>query len=343
MGTLNSSIEGVESIFSRTVSPESLFSAWETFRQEKRGKKDVMKFESNLEHNLFSLHRDLTSGSYRHGAYVPFTIFDPKQRLIHKASVRDRIVHHAVFAALNPIFEPTFIAHSFSCRVGKGTHRGVDSLETILRKVSRNYTNSCFALKCDIHRFFASVDHDIVLALLQKKIKDERVAHLLQEIIQSFPAGIPIGNLTSQLFANVYMYEFDQFMKHILKVKHYIRYTDDFVIVAEDESHLQSLLPHIKAFLRYHLRLQLHPHKVTIRKYRQGIDFLGYILLPHHRVLRTKTRRRIFRKLHEKSDLVSQGICSPESFEQSLQSYLGVLSHANTYGLRNDIRNIFSL
>ncbi len=196
-------------------------------------------FESDVERSIFQLHRDLTSGDYRHGSYSAFTICDPKQRPIHKATVRDRIVHHAIFSVLNPIFEPTFIAHSFSCRVGKGTHKAVAALESILGQVSANAKHPCFVLKCDIHQFFASVDHTILLKILGRKITDEATLHLLSEIIHSFPAhqsgkGIPIGNLTSQLFANVYMNEFDQFVKHTLRVKHYIRYTDDFVLVADN-------------------------------------------------------------------------------------------------------------
>lgn len=337
-----------KSIFDRIVSPESLFIAWEGFRKGKQSRKDVMQFEGRLEQHLFKLHRELQSGTYKHSAYSAFTICDPKQRRIHKATVHDRIAHHAVFAALNPIFEPTFIAHSFSCRKGKGTHRGIEALEKMLRQVSRNCTRSCYALKCDVHQFFASVDHAILLEILEKRIKDERLLRLLKEIIGSFTSadptlfehkGIPIGNLTSQLFANVYLNEFDQFMKHKLKVKHFIRYTDDFVVVSDDEKYLHMLLPSIRSFLQETLHLDLHPHKVTIRKFRQGIDFLGYIVLPHHRLVRTKTKRRMLRKLHEKVASSSVGLLSKENAEQSLHSYLGVLSHADCYRLSQDLRN----
>lgn len=334
-------------LFEQITDPPFLFCAWEEFAKGKRARPDVQAFSDHLEANLLAISRDLQSGNYKHGPYVPFTICDPKQRLIHKATVRDRIVHHAVFAALNPIFEPAFIAHSFSCRKGKGTHKGVDSLESMLRKVSRNYTRPCFALKCDIHRFFGSVDHDILIQMIGKRIDDHRVMRLLKEIIGSFHEGqgkgIPIGNLTSQLFANVYMNAFDQFIKHTLTIKHFIRYTDDFVIVLENENELRAFVPLIEAFLSFTLCLRLHPHKVSIRKYRQGVDFLGYVLLPYHRVLRTKTKRRMLRKLNEKSTLLEEGHISNESFEQSLQSYLGVLSHAYTFRLSQNIRNAYSM
>jgi retron-type reverse transcriptase len=335
-------------LFERITSTENLFTAWEEFRKGKQGRKDVQDFERNFEQNLFRLHRELIAGTYRHQPYSAFTICDPKQRRIHKATVRDRILHHAVFSVLNPIFEPTFIAHSFSCRRSKGTHKAVDALERMLRSVSRNGTRPCFVLKCDIHQFFASVDHDILLGILEKRLKDEKAIALLREIVESFTAkdptifghsGIPIGNLTSQLFANIYLNEFDQFIKQKLKIKRYVRYTDDFVIVAGSYEELEGVLLPIRSFLKEQLHLELHPRKVTIRKYRQGIDFLGYVLLPHHRVLRTRAKRRIVRKLRERVAAHKAGLITKESVEQSLQSYLGVLSHANCYRLSQDFQN----
>lgn len=335
-------------LFERITSKETLFTAWEEFRKGKQGRKDVQDFERTLEQNLFCLHRELTARSYQHQPYSTFTICDPKQRRIHKATVQDRILHHAVFSVLNPIFEPTFIVHSFSCRKGKGTHKAVDALDRMLRSVSRNATRPCFVLKCDIHQFFASVDHSVLLGILEKRLKDTQTIALLREIIGSFTAknptlfghtGIPIGNLTSQLFANIYLNEFDQFIKHTLKIKHYIRYTDDFVTVAESRENLESLLQPIRTFLRAHLHLDLHPRKVTIRKYGQGIDFLGYILLPYHRALRTKTKRRMVRKLTERIERCKAGEQTPENVDQSLQSYLGVLSHADCYRLSQDLQN----
>jgi RNA-directed DNA polymerase len=333
-----------QSIFDRIITPENLFAAWEEFRKGKQSRNDVQLFEQNVERSLFQLHRELQSGTYRHGPYSAFTICDPKQRPIHKATVRDRVIHHAVFSVLNPVFEPAFISHSFSCRVGKGTHKAVSALESMLLKVSRNNTHPCFVLKCDIHQFFASVDHQILLQIMVQRISDARAMQLLREIIGSFPEdksgkGIPIGNLTSQLFANVYMNEFDQCMKHVLRVKNYIRYTDDFVIVAENEDYFQELLPLIGGFLESRLFLHLHPHKVGVRKYRQGIDFLGYVLLPYHRAVRTKTKKRVFRKLHARTKQFHDTIIGIETAEQSLQSYLGVLSHADTHRLGQQLQN----
>jgi retron-type reverse transcriptase len=339
-----------KNIFNKIVSLENLFSAWDKFKNNKQKKRDVQRFEWQLEENIFQLHRDLKSRSYKHGAYTSFYIRDPKQRHIHKAIVRDRILHHAVFSVLNPIFEPTFISNSFSCRIGKGTHNGIDILDKTLRQISSNGFKPCFALKCDIKKFFETVDHSILSSIIRKRIKDADTMWLLEEIIESFTSqystlferkGLPIGNLTSQLFANIYLNEFDQFIKHKLKVKHYIRYTDDFVIVAENKLYLENLIPPIRSFLSDKLALELHPKKITIRKFHQGIDFLGYIVLPHHRLLRTKTRQRIFRKLKKRIDEYKMGVISEQTLEQSLQSYLGVFSHADTYELSNELKNQF--
>ncbi len=294
-------------IFSQMIEPCALFLAWEKFRKGKRHRKDVARFELELEPNIFALHHDLSSKTYHHDAYSGFYITDPKQRHIHKATVRDRVVHHAVFQVLNPIFEPTFIANSFSCRVGKGTHKGVQAIQRMSRKVSQNYTRPCYALKCDVRRFFDSIDHDVLLEILGHRIKDDAVMWLLERIVRSYISeyanlferkGVPIGNLTSQLFANVYMNEFDQFMKQELKVEHYARYTDDFVVLHHDRDALERLLPQIERFLSNCLRLRLHPKKVCIRSLHQGVDFLGYVVRPYHITLRTRTKRRIFRKLN---------------------------------------------
>lgn len=332
------------------ISLENLFSAWDKFKSNKQEKPDVQHFEWQLEENIFQLHRDLKSRSYKHGAYSSFYIRDPKQRHIHKAIVRDRILHHAVFTVFNPIFESTFISNSFSCRIGKGTHKGIDILDKILRQVSSNGFEPCFALKCDIRRFFETVDHSVLLSIVRKRIKDNDAIWLLEEIIKSFSSqhstlfsqkGLPIGNLTSQLFANVYLNEFDQFIKHKLRIKHYIRYTDDFVIVAGDKLYLENLIKSIRFFLSDKLVLELHPKKITIRKFYQGIDFLGYIVLSYYRRLRTKTRHRIFRKLRKRIDEYKDNTISRQTLDQSLQSYLGVLSHANAYNFANELKNQF--
>lgn len=176
-------------IFEQIISPENLFTAWEEFVFDKRSKADVQEFSFHLEENLFRLHRDLRNKRYKHGSYSGFYICDPKIRHIHKATVRDRVLHHAIFRILNPIFEPTFITHSFSCRIGKGTHKGVAALESMLRRESKNYRHQAYALKCDIRKFFDSIDHEILMQIIRKRIKDVNALWLLEEIITSYSSS----------------------------------------------------------------------------------------------------------------------------------------------------------
>lgn len=337
-----------KNLFEKIISSENLFSAWDAFKSDKRNKYDVQQFEWRLEQNVFQLCRELKNKTYKHGPYTGFYIHDPKQRHIHKASVWDRVLHHAVFSVINPIFEETFISTSFSCRIGYGTHRGIAVLERIARRIYKNGTSSCFILKCDIQKFFDSVDHRVLLSILKKRIKDEDTMWLLQEVVESYSSpkstifekkGLPIGNLTSQLFANVYMNEFDQFMKKSIKVRNYVRYTDDFAIVSENSAYLEGLLGPIAEFLDHKLTLSLHPKKITIRRFNRGIDFLGYLIFPNHRLVRTKTRHRIFSKLRSRADEFCNGRINRLALEQSLQSYLGALSHANSHNLSQDLRN----
>lgn len=327
--------------YQKLISIEHLLQAWEEFKVGKRGRKDVQIFERHLENNLFSLHKDLETKTYKHFNYTAFNIYDPKFRHIHKATVRDRIVHHAVVSLIEPLFDKTFIYDSYSCRKDKGTHRAVTRLAVFIRKVSKNYTGSCYVLKLDVKKFFASVNQEILLNLIAKKVEDLELLWLIKNILSSFQegTGIPIGNLTSQIFANIYLNELDQFVKHILKEKYYIRYCDDFTITAPKKEYLEALVPIIEIFLREKLKLSLHEYKIVIRKYTQGVDFLGYIILPHVILPRTKTKRRLFKKLKGKiSDLKNEQI-SERSFNQSLQSYLGYLSHANSYKLTQKLKN----
>jgi retron-type reverse transcriptase len=180
-------------LFNKIISPENLFLSWEKFKKGKSNKRDVAKFEFDLEPNIFNLHRDLKERKYQHGPYFGFYIRDPKVRHIHKATVRDRIVHHATFRILNFLFEPTFISTSFSCRLGKGNHRGILVVEKMLRKASQNYTKPCYVLKCDIKKFFDSVDHVTLIEIIERRIKDQNVQWLIREIISSYSSEFEGG------------------------------------------------------------------------------------------------------------------------------------------------------
>ena len=173
--------------------------------------------------------------------------------------------------------------------------------------------------------------------IIQRKIQDENVRWLIKKIIKSFPSGLPLGNVTSQIFANIYLNELDQFVKHNLKEKYYLRYCDDFIILGESEDHLKNLIPEISKFIEKQLQLTLHPNKISIQKNIQGIDFLGYVVFQNHRVLRTKTKKRIVKKMQKKKEDLKNKKISEKSFNQSLQSYLGVLNHCEGYDIKREL------
>lgn len=311
------------------ISVENLLAAWNEFVAGKRKKKDVQEFQHFFMDNILELHKDLAEQKYKHSDYYAFKISDPKPRDIHKANVRDRLLHHAIYRKLYLFFDRTWIADSYSCRNGKGTHRAMKRFKEFSYIVSKNNTRTCWVLKCDIRKFFASIDQNILMKILMHRIKDQRTIKMISEIVYSFHStavgkGLPLGNLTSQLLVNVYMNEFDQFAKHKLKGKFYIRYADDFVIMSDDKKWLESLIPRIRDFLDHSLMLSLHPNKVSIGTLSAGVDFLGWVHFPDHRVLRTSSKRRMVRNLKE------------DRTEAKLQSYKGLLSHGNAKKLSTE-------
>lgn len=315
--------------FNHIISVESLLAAWQEFIRGKRKRKDVQVFQSAFMDNILELHEDLKSSRYNHGPYEAFKINDPKPRDIHKALVRDRLVHHLLYMFLYPFFDRLFVADSFSCRYGKGTHKAMDRFLYFSQKVSKNNTRTGWILKCDIRKFFASIDHEILKEILAKRILDERLLTIFSSIISSFHStapgkGLPLGNLTSQLLVNLYMNEFDQFAKHNLKAKHYIRYADDFVFFHEDRKVLETWLEKIGTFLTSKLKLELHPNKVLIKTLASGVDFLGWVHFPHHRMIRTTTRRRMIKNL------------SVNQAPETIASYKGLLAHGNAHRLSTE-------
>jgi retron-type reverse transcriptase len=318
------------------ISIENLLEAWEEFVVGKRSKVDVQEFENDLMGNIIRLHIDLQNQTYRHGGYLAFRISDPKPRQIHKAAVRDRLLHHAIHRLLYPFFDKVFIADSFSCRLDKGTHAALNRFRDMARTAAENYTRTVWVLKCDIRKFFASVDQTILLKLLFKRISDDDIRLLLIDIVGSFNSGrsgvgIPLGNLTSQLFANVYLNELDQFVKQYLRFPNYIRYADDFIFLSPYRNELLAILPVISDFLHDDLKLTVHPDKIILKTFASGVDFLGWVHFPHHRVLRKTTERRMFMRIAEHPS------------KETVRSYLGLLSHGNTQILRRNVINLTPL
>jgi len=311
------------------ISLENLLEAWKEFIRGKRNKNDVQEFSFSLMDNIFSLHQNLSNHTYRHAGYQAFNICDPKPRNIHKAIVRDRLLHHAIYRKLYPFFDKIFIPDSYSCRLKKGTHKAMNRFRYFVCKASRNHTRTCCVLKCDIKKFFASIDHEILINILNQQIPDKNILKLLEKVITSFETklgkGLPLGNLTSQLLVNIYMNEFDQFIKHKLKAKYYIKYADDFVLMSENREWLENLISVIGDFLNDKLRLTLHPDKVFIKTIASGVDFLGWVHFSDHRVLRTATKRRMMRRIKTNPN------------QETLASYFGMLSHGNGYKLEREI------
>lgn len=322
--------------YDNIISVENLLEAWNEFVQGKKRRKDVQSFQLRCMDNILDLHIDLKNKTYVHRGYEFFTLSDPKPRDIHKASVRDRILHRAIYRKLYPFFDRTFISDSFSCRMEKGTHKALERFTTFHSKASKNHTKTLWVLKCDIRKFFASIDQEMLIKILGKYIPDPDILWLLSQIIKSFHSteeetGLPLGNLTSQLLVNIYMNEFDQFMKHKIKAKYYIRYADDFVILSGDKGWLDGILIQMKEFLSDELKLSLHPNKISIKTIASGIDYLGWVHFPDHRVLRTATKKRMFRNIE-----IRRGNA------ETLQSYLGLLRHGNAGKLEKMVRENIS-
>lgn len=307
--------------------------SWREFLKGKRKRKDISFFSLNIADNILNLHENLAKKTYTHGKYFAFKINDPKPRDIHKAEVADRLLHHAVYRVLYPYFDKKFIYDSYSCRVDKGTHRAINRFRNFGWKVSNNDTRTAWVLKCDIKKFFASINHKVLFKILEKHIEDADTLWLFREIVKSFHTdntnnnGLPLGNLTSQLLINVYMNEFDQFVKRKLKVEYYIRYADDFVALHKDKKYLEELVPVLSEFLEKELILSLHPKKLFIKTLNSGVDFLGWVHFSHHRVLRTSTKRRMFTKIQKNRS------------KETLASYLGLLSHGDSYKLETELLN----
>ena len=334
-------------LWRQVISFEALLRAAEQARRGKRFRPDVAAFHFNLEHELWALHEELSTKTYRPGAYRSFLICEPKPRQISAAPYRDRVVHHALVNVLEPIYERSFIADSYACRKGKGTHAAVDRCQEFARRFR-------YVLKADVQKFFPSLDHEILKSLVARKIKDRDVLGLVNRIIDHsnpqeevqnwFPGddlltpgerrrGIPIGNQTSQFFANVYLDPLDHFVKDRLAIRGYVRYVDDFLVFSDDKRHLGDVRERVKDFL-VGLRLRLHPKKSVIFPVNDGIRFLGYRVLPTHRLLVKENVRRFRRRVRRMQRDYAAWRVSFAAVHQRLMSWNGHARQANTYRLR---------
>lgn len=305
--------------------------AYHKARKCKRYRPDVLEFEANREDNLFQAIEVLKDGTYQPGEYRVFKVWEPKERIIMALPFFDRVIQHMIVNFIEPIFEKRFLFHSYACRKGKGVHEASKTLSKWLYELEVVQGKKIYAIKGDIHHYFQSVSHDILKAEIRRYISDKALLKILDRIIDHngiFPpgVGIPVRNLTSQLFANVYLNKLDQFVKHELKVKYYVRYMDDFIILSEDPAELRRLLAIIEEFLRRELRLELNP-KTTILAAKNGINFVGYIHYKDHKKIRKDARRRLTKLLKA----FETGEVELEYFDRSIESRFGHMEHADTY------------
>jgi retron-type reverse transcriptase len=322
-------------LYNKICSFENIYCAYLKARKNKRYHHEVLKFSINLEENLINIREELILKTYRTGEYKHFTVYEPKERLISALPFKDRVVQHAICNIIEPIFEKSFIYDSHACRKGFGVLSGVLRTTKFLRAVSQN-PGRVYCLKGDISKYFPSINHEVLKNLIRKRIKCKDTLNLIYEIIDKAgdKCGMPIGNLTSQLFANVYLNKLDHYVKNVLRVKYYIRYMDDFVILSNDKRYLNQILNNIYQFLQKELKLKLNGKTQIFLVKQRSVDFLGYRIWSTHRLLRKCNVKRAKRRFKKFQKLYKDRIISFEDINPSIMSWLGHVKWADSYKLR---------
>lgn len=375
---------------------EELFTAYFECRKNKRNTTNALAFEIDYENNLVKLCDEINNGTYHIGKSIAFIVDKPVKREIFAADFRDRVVHHLIIGKLNHLFEKQFIHDSYSCRVGKGTHFGIQRIDRFIRQCSVNYNKDCYILKLDLQGFFMSINKNILFTKLEQFIKEkyqstdkDLLIKLCKQIIfndstknciikgnksdwdnlphtkslfHSQPnCGLPIGNFTSQVFANFYMDSFDHYCKHDLKIRYYGRYVDDFVIVHEDKEYLKKLIPILSEYLQTELQVTIHPKKIYLQHYSKGVKFLGTVILPNRIYIANRTKGNFYNAIEKqnkiardhsprginKSNFINSRTQSiqrgkptkeeQQAFQSSMNSYLGIMKHYKSYKLRKEM------
>ncbi len=340
-------MECQNNLYNKLCTYENLEFAFKKARKRKTLKPYVILFEKNLREILLNLRTELLFHTYNPMPLKTFVLRDPKTRKISKSEFRDRVVHHALCNIIEPIFDKTFIYDSYANRIGKGTFKAIERFDYFKRKVSRNNTKTCYVLKADIKHYFEAVSHDILIATIKKRIDDKRVLWLIRAILSNHNTiekgkGMPLGNLTSQFFANVYLNALDQFVKHKLKAKFYIRYVDNFVILHNIREMLEEYKSKINIFLKENLKLELHPDKSKIIQLDNGIGFFGVRLFFHHKLVRKKNIGNFEKKFEASKELYFKGIISREKVLGQFEGWLAYISNADTYKYRRHLTRMFN-
>jgi len=322
-------------IYSEIISLKNLILAFKKARKGKTKKDYVLEFEENIAYNLKVLYDELKNQTYNPKPLKTFVVRDPKTRKISKSEFKDRIIHHSLCNIIEPIFDKSFIYDSCANRKGKGNLFAMKRFDSFKRKVTNNLHSSAFCFKADIKHYFQEIEREILLNILKRKIKDEKTINLIKLILDNFDSkkGMPLGNLTSQFFANVYLNELDFFVKQRLKVKYYIRYVDDFIILSSSKERLIIWKEHINNFLKENLKLELHSEKSKIGALHKGIDFVGFIIFYKFKLL----RKRNFRKIKYRIKQLNEKEIAKDKFDESLNGWLAYTKWANCFNLRKEL------
>jgi RNA-directed DNA polymerase len=348
-----------------------LFLAYYECRKNKKNTINAKKFELNYENNIFKLYDEIKNETYFPSRCIVFIIDKPVKREIFASDFRDRVIHHYIIKKLNPLFEKTFIYDSYACRKNKGTLFGVKRVYDFIKKCSNNYKDECFILKMDIEGFFMNINkkilHNILIEFIDKFYFDydkKIILFCVKTILENdykkncyfksnkskwneLPkskslfgtpdhCGLPIGNLTSQIFANLYLNEFDKFIKNELKIEYYGRYVDDFVIIHKDKQFLKKIVGDIEGFLKTYLELKLHPKKLYLQNYKKGVGFLGTFIKPNRIYIKNNIKGNFFKKINEINSIIENKL-SKNELEKiicSVNSYLGLMKNHKTFNLR---------
>ena len=310
-------------------------------RKRKTGKAYVQEFEQDLQGNLIKLREELLAQTYRPRPLTVFMIRDPKTRKISASAFRDRVVHHALCNVIGPIFESQFIHDSFANQKGKGTHKAILRFEAFQRKVLGT-GGQAYALKVDIRHYFDTVAHEPLIRMLSRQITDQKALWLIRTIITNHKVdeegkGMPIGNLTSQFWANVYLHKLDLYVKHVLRAKYYIRYVDDFVILDKDPAQLETWKQQMNAFLASELLLEVHPDKSRILPLQGGVTFLGFRVFPKYKLLKKSNSSRIWARIGYMEAAVRNGVLTLDKAAARLAGWLAYAEFADTYHLRQQV------
>ncbi len=351
-----------------------LFQAYFDARRNKRNTINALAFEKHFEEKIFTLYDEIMNRTYSPTKSICFIVDKPVKREIFAADFRDRVIHHFIYNYISPIFDETFINDSYSCRTGKGTHYGIKRVDHFIRSSSQNYKNDCYILKLDIKGYFMAMNKTLLLKKVMNTLAKNLhqitfdlslIQYLLKQTINANPVnnctikgmksdwnglpkdkslftahtgcGLPIGNLTSQLFGNIYMNDFDHFVKRDLKIKYYGRYVDDFLLVHKDKDYLKEMIPVMKKYLKDNLQLNLHPGKVYLQHFTKGVNYLGTVIKPHRIYISQRTKGNFYKAIVKHNEVVQAEKPSTNELEQfisSMNSYLGIMRHYRTYKIR---------